>query len=125
MPEKDINEVKTAKEVAEKVKDTSYATAELIFVIVNSGFSDLVMEAAKKKGARGGTIFHARGTGNKEMEKFFGISISPEKEIVIIVVKKEIKDEVLSEIYKDAGLDTNGQGIAFSLPISDIVGATL
>ncbi len=124
MSEKNSNVVETVKEVVEKVKDTP-KEAELIFVIVNSGFSDLVMAAAKRKGARGGTIFNARGTGNKEMEKFFGISISPEKEIVIIVVKKEIKDEVLSEIYKDAGLDTNGQGIAFSLPISDIVGATL
>lgn len=99
--------------------------AEAIFVIINAGFSDLVMDAAKRKGARGGTILHARGTGNKEMEKFFGISISEEKEIVVILVAKENRDAVLAEVYKDAGLDTNGQGIAFSLPVSDVVGAKL
>ena len=99
--------------------------AELIVVIVNGGFADLVMEAAKRKGARGGTILHARGTGTKEMEKFFGVIISPEKEIVLILVNKELRDDILKEVYKDAGLDTNGQGIAFSLPVSDVIGATI
>jgi nitrogen regulatory protein PII len=96
---------------------------ELIICIVNNGFTDLVMDAARKEGARGGTIFHGRGTGNPEMEKFFGISISPEKEIVIILVEGEIKEAVLKAVNKAAGLETNGKGIAFSLPVSDVVGA--
>ena len=96
---------------------------ELIICIVNNGFTDLVMDAARKEGARGGTIFHGRGTGNPEMEKFFGISISPEKEIVIILVEAEIKEAVLKAVNKATGLETNGKGIAFSLPVSDVVGA--
>ena len=72
---------------------------ELVFCIINNGFSDLVMEAAKREGARGGTIFHARGTGNADIEKFFGISISPEKEVVLIVIDADIKDQVVSAIY--------------------------
>lgn len=94
---------------------------ELICCIINNGFSDLVMSAAKKEGATGGTIFHARGTGNEDMEKFFGIAISPEKEIVLIVVDAKIKDRVLQEIYKDAGLDTKGQGIIFTIPVDDFI----
>ena len=94
---------------------------ELIVCIVNNGFTDLVMGAAKRSGAKGGTTFHARGTGNPDIEKFFGISISPEKEVILIVVEKEIKDEVVSAIYKDAGLDTKGQGIVFTLPVDDFV----
>ncbi len=94
---------------------------ELIVCIINNGFSDLVMNAAKKSGAQGGTTFHARGTGNPDIEKFFGISISPEKEIVLIVVDAEIKDDVVLAIYKDAGLDTKGQGIVFTLPVDDFV----
>lgn len=94
---------------------------ELICCIINNGYSDLVMEAAKKKGAQGGTIMHARGTAAKETEKFFGIKISPEKEVVLIVVESEIKDEVLSSIYEEAGLDTKGQGIIFTLPVEDFV----
>ena len=94
---------------------------ELIVCIVNNGFTDLVMGAAKRSGAKGGTTFHARGTGNPDIEKFFGISISPEKEVILIVVEKEIIDDVVSAIYKDAGLDTKGQGIVFTLPVDDFV----
>lgn len=94
---------------------------ELIVCIINNGYSDLVMGAAKKAGAMGGTILHARGTGNADIEKFFGISISPEKEMVLIVIDDDIKDKVVSEIYKDAGLDTKGQGIVFTVPVDDFV----
>ena len=94
---------------------------ELIVCIINNGFSDLVMEAAKRSGAKGGTTFHARGTGNLDIEKFFGITISPDKEVVLIVVEKDIKDEVVTAIYKDAGLNTKGQGIVFTLPVDDFV----
>ena len=94
---------------------------EVIIVLVNSGFSEVVMDAAREVGARGGTIIHARGTGNPDIEKFFGISISPEKEVILIVVDTAIKDEVVSAIYKDAGLDTKGQGIVFTLPVDDFV----
>lgn len=94
---------------------------ELIVCIINNGYADLVMNAARRTGARGGTTFHARGTGNPDIEKFFGISISPDKEVVLIVIDKEIKDEVVAAIYKDAGLDTKGQGIVFTLPVDDFV----
>ncbi len=94
---------------------------ELIVCIINNGYADLVMNAARRTGARGGTTFHARGTGNPDIEKFFGISISPDKEVVLIVIDKAIKDEVVSAIYKDAGLDTKGQGIVFTLPVDDFV----
>lgn len=95
---------------------------ELIVCIINRGFSDLVMTAARNAGATGGTILHARGTGNKDIEKFFGIQITPEKEICLIVTATEEKDRLVSEIYKDAGLDTRGQGIIFTLPVDDFVG---
>ena len=64
---------------------------ELIICIVNNGFTDLVMDAARKEGARGGTIFHGRGTGNPDMEKFFGFSISPEKRLSLSSSKKRLK----------------------------------
>lgn len=95
---------------------------ELIMAIVNKGLTDLVMEAARKKGARGGTISVARGTGNSELAKYYGVVIQPEKEIVYIVVRKDIKDDVMKAIYDEAGLDSKGQGIIISLPISDTVG---
>ena len=95
---------------------------EAVFCIVNDGFSDVVMDAAKEAGARGGTVIHARGTANKEAENFFHITIQPEKEIVMILVPAEIKDDVLHALYRKAGLKSEGQGIAFSMPVDDVVG---
>ena len=64
---------------------------EMILCIVNTGFSDIVMDAAKEVGARGGTVLHARGTANKEAEEFFHITIQPDKEIVMILLPSDIK----------------------------------
>lgn len=95
---------------------------ELIMCIVNTGFTETVMDAARDKGARGGTVIHARGTANKEAEEFFHITIQPDKEIVMILVPSDIKDGVLHAIYQSAGLKTDGQGIAFALPVTNVVG---
>lgn len=95
---------------------------ELVMAIVNDGFTDLVMDAAKKAGARGGTILTARGTGNKDIANFFGVVITPEKQIVMILVPRDIKDTVISRIYRDVGINTKGQGIAFAMPVTDVVG---
>ena len=95
---------------------------EAIFCIVNSGYSEVVMEAAKKLGASGGTVINARGTAPKDAESIFGITIQPEKEIVMILVPSSIKANVLHALYQEAGLNTAGQGIAFALPVDGVVG---
>lgn len=95
---------------------------EMVLCIVNAGFSETVMDAAREVGARGGTVIHARGTANQEAEQFFHITIQPDKEMVLILVPSEIKDDVLHAIYRSAGLKSEGQGIAFSLPVDDVVG---
>lgn len=95
---------------------------DVIFCIVNSGFSEAVMDAAKKGGAKGGTVMNARGTAGKEAEKFFGITVQEEKEIVMILVSSESKDKILQNLYDEVGLNTAGQGIAFSLPVDGVVG---
>ena len=95
---------------------------ECIVCIVNAGFSDAVMDAAKEFGARGGTVVHARGTASQEAEKFFQLTIQPDKEMVMILVPAEIKDDILHALYRAVGLKTPGQGIAFSLPVDGVVG---
>lgn len=97
-------------------------THEMILCIVNAGFSDTVMDSAKQAGARGGTVINARGTAGKDAETFFGISIQPEKEAVIILVESTVRDDVLHALYKSAGLGTPAQGIAFSLPVDGVAG---
>ncbi len=97
---------------------------EMILCIVNSGFSEAVMDAAREAGARGGTVVRGRGTANAEAEQYFEIPIQPEKEMVMILVESEKKDAILHALYKAVGLKTPGQGIAFALPVEDVVGLT-
>ena len=95
---------------------------EVILCIVNAGFSDAVMDAAREFGARGGTVIHARGTANAEAERLFNIAIQPEKEIVMILVESAIKNDILHALYQKVGLESDGKGIAFCLPVEDVVG---
>ena len=95
---------------------------EVIFCIVNSGFAETVMETAKTAGARGGTILSGHGTANKESEEKFLISVQTEKDIIMMVVPSDIKDDVLKALYRDVGLNSPEQGIAFSLPVTRAVG---
>lgn len=95
---------------------------EVILAIVNDGFADDVMAVAREQGVRGGTILSARGVAREEATAFFGITVHAEKEIVMMVVPKEIKDDVLNAIYKEMGMAKKAQGIAFSLPVTDTAG---
>ena len=95
---------------------------ELIFCIINAGFADTVMFAARKAGASGGTVLKGRGVAGRDAQEKYKITIQPEKEVVMLLVPKEIKDDVLRYIYDFAGLNTESQGIAFSMPVEKTVG---
>ena len=95
---------------------------EVIFAIVNSGYAEDVMDVAREQGVRGGTILNARGVAREKEAAFFGITIQQEKEILMMVVEKDIRDKVLNAIYKEMGMAKKAKGIAFSLPVSDVAG---
>ncbi len=95
---------------------------EVIICIVDAGYSETVMDAAKSCGAKGGTVIKARGTANPEAETLFNITVQPEKEMVMILVEANMKEAILHAIYKEAGLNTAGKGIAFTLPVDEVVG---
>ena len=95
---------------------------EVVFAIVNSGYAEDVMEVAREQGVRGGTILNARGVVNEEAAAFFGITLHADKEILMMVVEKDIKEKVLNAIYKEMGMAKTAKGIAFSLPVSDVAG---
>lgn len=95
---------------------------EVIFAIVNSGYADDAMAVAREQGARGGTILNARGVAREKEAAFFGITFHAEKEILMLVVEKTIRDQVLNALYKEMGMGKKAQGIAFALPVSDVAG---
>lgn len=95
---------------------------EVIFAVVNSGFAEEAMAVAREQGARGGTILNARGVAQEKEAAFFGITIHPEKEILMLVVEKNVRNNILNALYTHMGMDKKAQGIVFSLPVSDVAG---
>jgi len=110
------------KEEETTLKDTSH---ELIVVIAEQGYTNLIMDAARGAGAYGGTVIHAKGTGKEAAEKFMGVSLALEKEIIYIVTKTEQKNAIMSAIMKEAGLDSKAKAVTFSLPVTDTAGLRL
>lgn len=104
------------------LKNTKY---ELLVVIANQGCTELIMDAARSVHAAGGTVLHARGTGMEKAEKFLGVSLVAEKELVLIVVKSEQKNEIMSAIMEKAGLQSAARSIIFSLPVTGTAGMRL
>lgn len=95
---------------------------ELIVVIANMGMTDVVMDAARAAGASGGTTLHAKGTGAKDAEKFFSVSLAQEKELLLIVSDADKKAAIMQSILQDAGPDSEAGAIAFSLPVTALAG---
>ncbi len=95
---------------------------ELIVVILNEGYSDAVMDAARSAGAGGGTVLHAKGTGVNRSEKFLGVSLAHEKDVVYIVAGAREKSAIMQAISRDAGTNTKAGAICFSLPVSEVAG---
>lgn len=110
------------KEEESVLKDTIY---ELIVVIANQGYIELVMDAARGAGAYGGTVIHAKGTGMEQAEKFMGVSLAAEKEMIFIVAKKEQKNDIMKAVMKQAGMESEAKSIVFSLPVTDTAGLRL
>ena len=104
------------------LKETKY---ELLIVIANQGYTELVMDAARKVHAAGGTVIHARGTGSENAQKFLGVTLVPEKELILIVVKKDQKNDIMNAIMQEAGLESKARSIVFSLPVTQTAGMRL
>ncbi len=93
----------------------------LIITVADKGNTDLIMDSAREVGASGGTVVKAKGTG-AEIAKFFGVSISEEKEMVYIISKREDRDKIMHAIMEKAGANTPAHGVIFSLPVDKVVG---
>lgn len=95
---------------------------ELIVVILNEGYSDTVMDSARDAGATGGTVIHAKGTGRKSSEKFFGVSLAEEKDMIYILASAKKKSDIMQAITRNCGTGTQAGAICFSLPVSEVAG---
>ena len=95
---------------------------DVVAVVMEQGYTNLVMDVARKAGARGGTVISARGIAEDEVKQFFGIEIQAEKEIVFLVVRSEEKQAIMTAIMQAVGMKTESHGIVLSLPVSNAIG---
>lgn len=98
---------------------------ELIIAVCSQGCTDMVMNAARAAGARGGTVLHGKGTGAKGAPKFYNITIAEEKEVIMIVAASSQKAAIMQSILKKAGPDSKAGTIVFSLPTTHVAGFAL
>lgn len=114
----------SGQELAPKTEETEMnqeSSYELIVAIYEKGYTQLVMDAAREAGAGGGTTIHAKGTG-AGTEKFFGMTLAEEKEMVFIVSHVNKKKEIMRAIMQKAGIDSPAHALTFSLPVSETAG---
>ena len=95
---------------------------ELIYVILNEGYSDEVMDVARPAGAAGGTVISAKGTGINQTVKLKGLSLADRKEVILIVARADNKADIMRAIIENAGTQTPAGAICFSLPVSQVAG---
>ncbi len=98
---------------------------ELIIVIANQGYTEMIMDAARSAGVRGGTVLHAKGTGMQWAEKFFGFVLADEKEMIYMVIKSSMREQIMRAIMDQTGIRSKAQAICFSLPVSATAGLRL
>lgn len=115
-----IGGVKQRNEV--RTKDVKKMAYEAIFVIVNKGLSVEVLEAAESAGSKGGTVIHGRGSGTKEKALLFNLEIEPEKDIVLILAKKSISEDITAAINEKLTIAEPGAGIVFALDVTRTLG---
>ncbi|MDD2682124.1 MAG: P-II family nitrogen regulator [Bacilli bacterium] len=99
--------------------------AQLVIIICNHDYADEVMDVAKSSGAKGGTIIHGRGTLSKEAKKFFGITIQPEKALILILTDLNTQENIMKSINEKASINTDAHAVSFALPVSDYIGLNI
>lgn len=103
----------------ESMEKTKYV---MIVAMINQGYSDAVMEAASSVGSKGGTILRARCVRNEQAMNFWGFSLQPERELVLIAADMESKLKIMKAISETCGIHSEAQGLVISIPIDSIAG---
>lgn len=104
------------------MSDEKTSQYDLVAAVYKQEFSDAVLDAAKKAGAVGGTLVHARTLSSEGVEQFAGISLSRETEILLVLTRREVRNDIMRAVQAVAGLKTEGGGVVLSVPVDGLVG---
>lgn len=95
---------------------------KLILASVKPDYTDHVVDAGKKSGATGATIIPARGTGIREAKSFFGLTLESQTDIIMFLLGEHSVEPVLEAIRVAGEFHKPGTGIAFVMPVEQVIG---
>ena len=101
------------------------ANQQLIITIANEGSAETIMSAAKKAGATGGTTINGRGLEPNKIVKVLGLSLEPEKDVVLILAPNNKKNKIMEKIIEKCGSHKEQAGLCFSLPVDHVAGINI
>lgn len=102
-----------------KMTESNYS---LITIVVNQGYSEEVMNAARDAGARGGTVVHSLQIGKKETLSALGVNVQEEKDMVFVVANNQSKFDIMRAVSEKCGIRTDARGLVVSLPLDSVIG---
>ena len=97
---------------------------KLLVIFVADSKTDVVMSAARASGATGCTVINnARGEGLEKHKSFFGLTLSEQRDVLLMLVEEHLSRKILEEIARVGELDDKpGTGIAIQSDVEDAVG---
>ena len=87
---------------------------DLIICVVPAAKTQDVINAARGAGASGGTVISAAQAGEDGSFE--------QREVVMILVGTALRQDILQAIAFGAQLTADENGLAFSMPVDDVVG---
>lgn len=105
--------------------DMKPANQHLIITIANEGSAETIMAAAKKAGATGGTTINGRGLEPNKIVKVLGLSLEPEKDVVLILAPDNKKNKIMEKIIEKCGSHKEQAGLCFSIPVDHAAGINI
>ena len=120
-----LRELIGEQELTEREENGMEHAYEMIVAIAEKGHAETVMDAARSARAGGGTVIHAKGTGAMAGERFLGISLGEEKEVIYIVTERDRRADIMRAIMRDAGGESPAHALVFSLPVTAAAGLRL
>lgn len=92
-----------------------------LFVIINAGHADTIIEIARSEGAKGATILNAKGSA-PNAQVFEGITIDTDKEIILCLTDNATCIKIMASVKEKAGINSPAHGVCFSLPVDRVIG---
>lgn len=97
---------------------------KLLVVFVEDSKTEQVIKAAREAGATGCTVVsNARGEGYDAPKSFFGLTLSTQRDVLILLVEQHLSREILEHIGVIGEFDAKpGTGLAVQLDVEDAIG---